>query len=167
MGKIGLFYGSSSGKTRRVAEMISSQFEGEVEIRDIAGAKPEDLLAYDALILGASTEYEGDVQDDWDTFIFKHSPLDFGGRRVALFGLGDQKRYPDEFLDGLMALYRWVKDMNGQVVGDWPAKDFNFIKSQALRDGRLVGLGIDEDNQKNLTGARVAEWVRMLRTQLS
>ncbi|NLH49970.1 MAG: flavodoxin [Myxococcales bacterium] len=167
MGKIGLFYGSSSGKTRRVAEMISSQFAGEVEIRDIAGAKPEDLLAYDALILGASTEYEGDVQDDWDTFIFKHSPLDFGGRRVALFGLGDQKRYPDEFLDGLMALYRWVKDMNGQVVGDWPAKDFNFIKSQALRDGRLVGLGIDEDNQKNLTGARVAEWVRMLRTQLS
>jgi flavodoxin len=41
----------------------------------------------------------GDLQQDWDTRINLLAPVDFSGKKVAFFGLGDAMGYPDSFLD--------------------------------------------------------------------
>ncbi len=57
MAKIGLFFGTQTGKTETVAEMIQKEFGGEaiVELHDISSASTEDFAPYDALIIGCPT----------------------------------------------------------------------------------------------------------------
>ena len=45
MAKIGLFFGTQTGKTETVAEMIQKEFGGEaiVELHDISSASTEDF----------------------------------------------------------------------------------------------------------------------------
>ena len=70
MKKIGLFYGSTSGKTRKVAEQIKKEFGSRsLDTFDIKSVAPQDILKYDNLIFGTSAWGIGDMQDDWETFI--------------------------------------------------------------------------------------------------
>jgi len=56
MDRIGIFYGSTSGHTRRVAELIRREFVGEsVDVHDVSKAGEDDIEQYDMLILGAPT----------------------------------------------------------------------------------------------------------------
>jgi flavodoxin I len=46
--KIGLFYGTQTGKTADVAEMIQKELGEDVaDLHDIAGAQKEDLEGYE------------------------------------------------------------------------------------------------------------------------
>ena len=57
MAKIGLFYGSTTGKTEEVAETIQAHLGGEevVGMHEIADASSEDFAQYDCLIIGCPT----------------------------------------------------------------------------------------------------------------
>jgi flavodoxin I len=167
MARIGLFYGSSTGKTRRVAFLIRSMLDRDIDIHDIADAKPADLCLYDQLILGTPTEFEGDLQTDWEEFLYRHNPVALAGRQVALFGLGNQRDYPHEFCDGMKRLYDWSLAMGARVVAPTTPRHFRFVKSKALVDGRLVGLGLDEDTQPFMTEERVVEWIAGLKHELN
>ncbi|MBN1919481.1 MAG: flavodoxin [Verrucomicrobia bacterium] len=167
MDRIGIFYGSTSGNTRRVAELIRRELEGEtVEVHDVGEANEGDLEQYDMLILGAPTWNEGDLQDDWEAFITHLDGIDLSGKTVALFGLGDQKAYPNAFLDALGTLYEHVKRKGATIVGRWPTHGYTFTRSSAVIDGEFIGLALDEENQPEQTEHRVAKWVKMLRLGL-
>ena len=106
MAKIGLFYGSTTGNTLKVAELIQKAFgPGQVQLVDVRRASPEDLKKYDVLILGTSTWHWGGLQDEWAIFEDQLTPEVLAGKKVAFFGVGDQKRYPDHFADGMGLLY--------------------------------------------------------------
>jgi len=50
-------------------------------------------------------------------------------------------------------------------VGYWPADGYDFTESKALRDGKFVGLALDEDNQSDLTDERIKAWVAQLKPE--
>ena len=83
-------------------------------------------------------------------------------RSVALFGLGDHENYPDSFVDAMGTLYDEVVMSGAEVVGSMDASEFTFTNSRAQRNGELVGLVLDEDNEPDKTVARIAAWVGRL-----
>lgn len=160
---IGIFHGSTSGNTQRAAEAIQRAFGMEAERFDVARADAACLARYSLLILGVSTWGIGDLQQDWDTRIQVLDQVDFSGKKVALFGLGDALGYPDSFLDAMGTLYRAVRMRGAETVGRWPTSGYEFTASTAEVDGALVGLGLDEDNQPHLSSERIAQWVAQVK----
>ena len=168
MARIGLFYGSTTGHTQDVAERIASQFgHDQVELHDVSKAHPEDLDAYDALILGTSTWHWGGLQDEWAVFEDSLSAERLKGKKVALFGLGDQKNYADCFADGIGHLAAHVRTLGAEVIGAWPTQGYRFEHSAAVENGQFVGLVLDEHNQPDQTPERIHQWVQQLREQLA
>ena len=90
--------------------------------------------------------------------------LDFSEKKLAMFGLGDQKEYPESFVDGLGTLYCRLPDKSC-VVGKWPSAGYDFYFSLANKDGKFIGLVIDEHSQKDQTDARVKKWVTQLKKE--
>lgn len=158
---VAIVYGSSTGNTQSVAEMIANAL-GKGEVLDIASVSAQDLNGYDSLILGTSTWGDGELQDDWDAFDW--SDVDFNGKTVALFGLGDQESYSDEYCDGLKLLYDEVKAKGANIVGAWENEGYDFETSNALVDGKFVGLALDIDNQDDLTEQRVNTWIEQIKS---
>ncbi len=166
MKKIGLFYGTTSGKTKKVAELIKKEFgEKSIDLYDIKNIQPEDILKYDNLIFGTSAWGIGDMQDDWEMFIDDIAELDLKGKTIALFGLGDQKEYPGSFADALGTLYCRMP-FKDQIVGFIPTTGYKYYFSSAELDGKFVGLVIDEDYQPDKTAERVKKWVTQLKKDL-
>lgn len=165
---VGIFYGSNGGATKGVAEMIKDELGVEADLIDIADAKVDDFEKYTKIILGTSTWGEGDLQDDWDDFFDDFTNVDFTGKTVAFFGVGDQDGYPDNFLDGMGTLYEQAVKKGANVVGDgWSVEGYDFDESTAVVDGAFVGLAIDEDNQEELTPERVKKWTGSIREYFS
>ena len=167
MAKIGLFYGSTTGSTLKVAELIQKAFgPGQVELVDVRRASPEDLKKYEVLILGTSTWHWGGLQDEWAIFADELTPQILRDKKVAFFGLGDQKCYPDHFVDGMGLLYDKVKGTGAPVVGTWCKDGYDYQASAAELDGCFVGLALDEDNEPGRTPGRIQAWVQQLKTEL-
>ena len=167
MTKVGLFYATESGTTRKVARMIQKRLgEGEVDLYDVAKAKADDIKRYDALIFGTPTLGMGELPEVLDTFLPTLDEVDFTGKAVALFGLGNQEDYPDDFVDAIGILYKKFKKRGVHPIGAWPVEGYQFTKSKAVVNGEFVGLVIDHDNQEDLTPQRVTEWVEQVKPEL-
>ena len=167
MAKIGLFYGSTTGSTLKAAEIIQQAFKPEaVDIVDVGSASPADLSRYDVLILGTSTWHWGGLQDEWANFEDHLTNNTLANKQVAFFGLGDQRRYPDRFVDGMGLLYHTVKTTGARVIGMWPKDGYDYEASAAESDGCFVGLALDEDNESDKTRDRIQRWVKQLKQEL-
>jgi len=167
MAYIGLFYGSTTGNTLKVAEQVQKAFgPGRVDLIDVRTAWPGDLKRYEVLILGTSTWHWGGLQDEWAAFEDHLTKQTMACKTVAFFGVGDQKRYPDNFVDGMGLLYDKVKSTGARLIGAWPRDEYDYKASAAEVDGRLVGLALDEDNQADKTADRVRSWVQQLKKEL-
>ncbi len=165
MFKIGIFFGSDTGNTKRVAyliyEKISKYFD--ISILNIADSSVSDFKNFDILILGTSTWYYGELQYDWDNFLDKFKRLNFLNKRVCFFGCGNQKEYSDYFCNGVYKLYNVVKKGGALVFGYWPTKNYFFNNSISLiNKNYFIGLMIDEINQYKFTNKRINIWVSKL-----
>jgi flavodoxin I len=87
------------------------------------------------------------------------SGLNLDGRKVALFGLGDQESYPGTFADALGILYEALLKTGCSFTGSWPDAGYAFEGSTAVKGGRFVGLVIDEENQPEKTDQRIDKWL--------
>jgi len=167
MAKIGIFYGSTTGNTLKAAELIQKAFAPEpVDLVDVRKAAPQDLRKYDVLILGTSTWHWGGLQDEWAIFEDQLTKDAVQGKKVAFFGLGDQKRYPDHFVDGMGLLYDKIKPLGISTIGMWSKNGYQYEASAAEIDGRLIGLALDEDSEPARTADRIQAWVQQLRKEL-
>lgn len=167
MAKIGLFYGSTTGNTLKVAELIQKSFGSDrAELVDVRKALPDDLKKYDVLILGTSTWHWGGLQDEWALFEGSLTKEGLAGKKVAFFGLGDQKRYPDHFVDGIGLLYEKIKPMGVKMIGAWSKEGYQYTASAGEVDGRLVGLAVDEDSEPQKTRERISRWVEQLKKEI-
>ncbi|GAB2180817.1 flavodoxin FldA [Denitratisoma sp. agr-D3] len=176
MARIGIFFGTSSGSTRKVAKAIQKRFGDEVMATpvNINRVSAEDVAAYDCLILGTPTLGDGQLpgqsadceEESWEEALERLADLDLGGKTVALFGLGDQKSYANEFVNALGELHDFVIDRGARVVGSWPVDGYAFKHSEAVVDGKFVGLVLDQDNQAELTEGRLDVWLRQIAPDL-
>lgn len=162
MAKIGLIYGSSTGNTEFAAYQLKEQFDGfdswDCEVTNIGEATPEKLLSYQYLVLGIPTWNVGELQDDWDVFFPNLPDMDFSGKKVALFGMGDQNGYGFNFLDAVGMLADEVLLQGADVVGLWPNEKYEFEESKANVEDHFLGLGLDQDGQEELTTPRIKAW---------
>lgn len=165
MASVGIFFGSSTGRTETAAFEIKKSL-GFGEVHNIAEADTSLLNSYDTLILGTSTWGTGDLQDDWVDGLKKLALAQLKGKKVALFGLGDQESFPTSFLDGMGKLYEAVKGRDCTLVGAWPTDGYYFEVSKALVGGKFVGLALDEDTQSSLTLMRINRWTASLKESL-
>lgn len=161
METVGIFYGSTSGSTKEVAEKIQKALGKNAELHNIKDATSEMIASYKNLIFGTSAWGIGDMQDDWEDFIDDLSAVDFSDKKLALFGLGDQAEYPESFVDGLGTMYCRLPEKS-IVVGFWPTEGYQFYFSLAAREGKFVGLPIDEHQQPELTDQRIKDWVAQI-----
>ena len=158
---MGIFFGSTTGNTENVAEMIGAEFgEHVTHMCNITDIEPSDLLNYDVLVLGIPTWNVGELQFDWEDFLPEMKGLDFTGKKIALFGLGDAYGYAENFLDALGLLWNELKTMGSpQLVGVWPTEGYEFDASLGKFDeDHFLGLGLDEENQADLHEERIKTW---------
>ena len=110
-------------------------------------------------IQGMPTWYDGELQGDWETFLPKFEEIDFKGKKVAFFGLGDQYGYSFYFCDALGIFYTIALKNGAEIHGKWPTDGYEYDACKAEIDGVLVGLCIDIDNEDDLTEGRLEKWI--------
>ncbi|QFY44422.1 flavodoxin [Candidatus Methylospira mobilis] len=169
MSKIGIFFGTDTGSTRLVAKRIYSRLGESLadKPKNINRTRPDELLQYEALILGTPSYGLGELpglstgcqESNWQEFAPYLDGADLSGKRVALFGLGHQERYADRFASSLIHLYRLFYGQGADIVGSWSTDGYQFQHSHAIIDNRFVGLVLDQRGQPGLTDSRVDLWL--------
>lgn len=162
--KIGLVYGTEFDDTKRIGSKISTailNYGLSVQMLSAEQTDASTLKSLDVIILGAPTT-KNDVSFEGlaalETSLLQ---ADLSNKTIALYGLGDQRLYPDSFLDSMASLYRSVSGRGAKLVGRWPVIGYSFTQSKALsNDGKMLfGLALDPTNQSSLTDFRIANWV--------
>ncbi len=167
--RIGMFYGSTTGNTGQIAEEIRDGFgEDLIEVfEDVADVDTEEMLGFDVLILGIPTWDIGELQSDWGVHYDDLDGHDFTGTKIVMFGVGDQDGYPDNFLDAMGMLYDALLARGATGgIGFWPTEGYGFQFSKAQKGDKFCGLGVDEDNETDLTPERVATWCAQVKSEL-
>ena len=158
---IKIIYGSDTGNTEDVANMIVDLL-GITEIVNVEDIEPEDWESHKYYILGIPTWYDGELQSDWEDYFEEFKTIDFTGKTVALFGLGDQYTYATWFCDGIGILAEVIMENGGKVIG-YTEKDDSYDLDETPKslvdDNTFYGLCLDEDNQGELTQERLEKWV--------
>ena len=165
MKKIGIFYGSSTGNTEFVADKLQALLgEENADVHNIDSVEAADFFNYTYFIFGTSTWGLGDLQDDWEDFETELKKIDFTGKKVALYGLGDQEVYADSFVNGLGKLYKQL-NKKVEIVGQCATDGYRYRHSEAVVKNQFVGLAIDYDNDPQLMDAQIIQWVEQLKKE--
>lgn len=166
MEDIALIYGSDTGMTEEVVSSIVDDWElSELNVIEVLNLKKEIFDKYDKLILGLSTWYDGDLQSDWEDYFDKEfKDIDFTGKTIAVFGLGDQYGYGEYFIDGVGILAKVILQNGGKIIGKWSTNTYDFTASKAKIEDEdyFYGLAIDEDNEPQKTSERLTKWLQQI-----
>ena len=166
MEKIGLFYSFASKKTAKIAGVVHNAFSGnDVQLINVDEVKKEKFLEFDNLIVGVPTWFDGELPNYWDELLPALEEIDFSNKRIAVFGLGDQKGYSENFCDAIGIMATFFEEKGALIVGKFPLDGYNFEGSKAVRDGQFVGLPLDQENQARLTNGRIEHWVEYLKKE--
>lgn len=167
MKKTAIIYSFNTTKTGKIAKQIKENFDQEeidmVNAEDISKAV---FSQYDNLILGVPTWFDGELPNYWDEFIPDLEEVDMQGKYVAIFGLGDQKKYPENFVDGIGLMADLLEKNGAKIVGFTSTEGYRYERSAAERGDRFCGLAIDYENQGSMNKERVASWVNQLKNEL-
>ncbi len=171
MEKIGLFYGSDTGVTDDITkDFVEFWGSDDLDIMEIGDASIDDFDNYKVLILGLSTWYDGDLQSDWEAFFEDFQTIDFTGKIVAIYGLGDQIGYAEYFVDGIGILAKVILERGGTVIGYWPTEGYRHTDSVAFvedNEDLFYGLALDNDNESQLNDTRLTTWISQIKQELN
>ena len=166
MKKIGIFYGSTTGNTAKIARRIGNLLSvPDNDIHDIANVGPASVGEYDVLLLGTSTWGSGELQSDWFDFADGMQALALQGKTIALFGTGNEKM-KNTFCGGIEKLYDKIKDCGATFIGEFNADGYTFVKSASYNPetGMMRGLVIDDGNKPQLTQKRLQSWTDKIKS---
>ena len=171
--RIKLIFGSDTGNTELVTADLVRFLDGEAaEPDDVQVVEVSDLSLndwdHDKFILGIPTWYDGELQSDWEDYFEDFKSIDFTGKKVAIFGLGDQLGYEEWFCDGVGILAEVIMGNGGKVIG-YTKKDDSYdleeLPKSLVNDSTFYGLCLDEDNQPELTEERLKKWVIQIKNE--
>lgn len=163
-----MFYSFHANKTSKVSEKIVETFGADkLEVVNAEEVNEENFLKFDNYIIGVATWWDGELPNYWDEFVPAIEDMDLSGKKFAIFGLGDQKGYPENFNDGIGLFANIIEAQGGKVVGYTSAEGYDFESSVALRGDQFCGLAIDQENQARLTKKRVEDWVNQIKIEFN
>lgn len=165
--KVGIFYSFDTGKTRSVGERIAKEFGANAVSVDIEEIDVDKFKEYDLVIIGASTWYDGNLPDYWEDVLPELEKANFKDKKIAIFGLGNQQGYPDFFGDAIFALAEILEPLGATLVGYTSTESYTFNASKSVRDGKFMGLLIDEESQPELSKDRISKWVKLLNNEMN
>ncbi len=171
MSKTAIFFGPLDGAVHRVANKLKDTIgEDKVIMVPIKDASVADLEKYDKIIFGISTvgkeTWHATYNNvDWAKFLPEIGKTRYEGKTLAIYGLGDHVTYSQTFVDHIGLLGRELKKNGATLVGQVPTDGYEFDESEAVVDGKFMGLPLDEDFEPELTDERVKKWVEQIRPQ--
>lgn len=165
--KIGIFYGSTTGNTAEVANKIAQDLGvAAADIHDVANTAPSQVAPYDVLLLGSSTWGSGELQDDWYDFLNGLSVLDLKGKKIGLFGCGDETM-SDTFCGAVGILFERLQKTGAEFIGEgFGTKGYDYAETPADIGGKIVGLLIDNVNHPDTVDERVKEWTDIVKKEI-
>lgn len=165
MEKIGIFYGSNTGKTVAIADEI--EFNLKKENYEIINVKNgvDKIKEFNNLILLTPTYGVGEIQPDWKANLYKLRNIDFSGKKIALVGLGNQLAFGESFVGGMRILYDIVSRNNGEIIGFTSTKGYHYEETKSVINGKFVGLALDENNQDDETPDRITKWINSIKKE--
>jgi|EP00979_Chaetoceros_neogracilis_P014224 flavodoxin I len=163
-----VYYSTSTGNTEAVGQYIADAAGDSLE--EIGDASDDEIKGYDYLIVGAPTWHTGADEQrsgtSWDDFLYENLPkIDLDNTKVAVFGVGDQESYNDNFCDAAGELYDLFEAKGCKMFGLTSTEGYNHSESKAERDGKFCGLMCDEDNQYDMSDDRAKAWVSQLKEE--
>ncbi len=166
MNKIGLFYSFNSVKTKQQANKIKKALgESNIQENNVEEITQEEFNKYSNYILAIPTWFDGELPNYWDEFLPAIEDDSFKGKLFALFGGGDQKGYPENFVDGLGLMAEFIEKRGGKIVGFTSTEGYEYESSKAQRGNEFVGLALDMENQAALTEERINSWTSKLKKE--
>lgn len=160
MSKTIVVYGSSTGTCESIAQTLGEKLGAEVV--EVSAMTAELLEGADAILLGSSTWGAGDLQDDWFDGVNVVKQANLAGKKAAVFGCGDSASYPDTFCSAMKELYDAASEAGATLVGAVSTEGYEFDDSEAVVDGKFVGLALDDVNEDDKTEARIDAWIPTL-----
>lgn len=157
MNTVGIFYGSTGGKTKEVVDIVASQL-GDAQVFDVADGI-EAMEVFDNIILASPTYGLGELQDDWAGVIDEVAEIDFSGKTVALIGVGDVAIFGANYVESMMHLYNAVEPKGAKIVGMVSTDDYAFEASEAIVDDKFMGLPIDASDDEDEMASKIEGWL--------
>ncbi len=168
MKKNAIIYSFNTKKTSKIAAQIQEAFNSDsIEMVNAEEITEELFLSFDGIIMGVATWFDGELPNFWDEFLPALEEMDLTGKKFALFGLGDQKGYPENFLDGVGIMGEILESQGATLVGFTSTEGYEFESSRALRNDQFMGLAIDYENQSSMNNQRIADWVDQLKIEFA
>ena len=129
---VGLYYSTSTGNTETVAGYIAEEVGCGFD--DIGDATDADITGADGLIIGAPTWHTGADEQrsgtSWDDWLYDTLPnIDIDGKKIAIFGVGDQQSYGDNYCDAAGELYDLFTAKGAKVFGMTSQEGYDHGKS--------------------------------------
>ncbi len=162
MKKTGIFYSFRSGKSKQQAQKIVKAVDLPIEEVDADTLTHDIFMSYDNYILAVPTWFDGELPNYWDEFLPAIEDEKLKGKKFAIYGGGDQKGYPENFVDGVGIMAEFLEDRQGKIVGFTSTEGYTYEESRAVRGKQFVGLALDIENQAALTKERVENWGKQL-----
>ncbi len=115
-----IIFGSTTGNTEVMSEIISGAFEEdniETVIKNVVNADIQDLKGeHDLVLLGcpAYGDDEVELQEDFDEFYEKMDGIELKGKNFAVFAPGDSSY--EYFCGSVDFLEEKLKELGGEIV---------------------------------------------------
>lgn len=166
MSKTAIIYSYNTQKSQKVAEKIIAAFgESNIEAINAEELTKKTFENFSNFILSSPTWFDGELPNYWDEFVPDLEEMDLSGKTFAVFGLGDQKGYPENFCDAIGILVEILEACGAKIIGFTGLEGYSYESSKAERGGQFVGLPIDQENQARLTKGRIESWVAQLKSE--
>lgn len=172
---IGIFFGTSTGSTEEAADLIAEELgsdvaDGPIDIDSITGNVASVFNSYSSLIVGTPTWNTGaDTERSgtgWDEVYYgEMENLQLTGKKVAVFGLGDQISYSENYADASGELHDVFEAHGCEMIGYTSQDGYEHEESKAVRSDKFCGLLLDAVNQEEMTESRVKNWVAQLKEE--
>ena len=166
MKKIGLFYSFNTKNTSKAAKLIVEALgEKNIEANNVEETTEDQFDTYSNYIIGVPTWFDGELPNYWDEFVPAMEDMDFTGKQFALYGAGNQKEYPENFVDAIGIMADLLESLGGKVVGRVANEGYKFEHSKALRGNEFIGLPLDFEIQPKLIKPRIEAWIEQLKSE--
>ncbi|MEA1874502.1 MAG: flavodoxin domain-containing protein [Bacteroidota bacterium] len=169
MKKIAIVYWPLQGNVSKATKKIHALISDKADLFDLASFGSREIQQYDYFIVGSSTVgadawQNTNTKDKWLPFFkqMESEGISMKGKKVALFGLGDQVLYPDHFVDGMAILKNEFEKLGATIHGEWSSEEYEHTGSEAEKNDKFFGLALDEDNQEDKTEPRAKAWLKQL-----